>query len=34
MKNFLKKHSKLHLKKFEEYMEMTGLEFEWDDTFI
>ena len=34
MKNFLKKHSKLHLKKFEEYMKMTGLEFEWDDTFI
>jgi histidyl-tRNA synthetase len=34
MKKFLKKHSKLHLAKFEEYMEMTGLEFEWDDTFI
>lgn len=34
MKSFLKKHSKIHLKKFEEYMEMTGLEFEWDDTFI
>ena len=34
MKAFLKKHSKLHLKKFEEYMEMTGLDFEWDDTYI
>jgi len=34
MKKFLKKHSKLHLKKFEEYMEMVWLDFEWDDTFI
>ncbi|MDQ7008854.1 MAG: ATP phosphoribosyltransferase regulatory subunit [Candidatus Gracilibacteria bacterium] len=34
MKRFLKKHSKLHLAKFEEYMEMIGLKYEWDDTFI
>ena len=34
MKKFLKKHWKLHLKKFEEYMEMVGLEYEWDDNFI
>ena len=34
MKKFLKKHSKLHLAKFEEYMEMVWLDFEWDDTFI
>jgi len=34
MIKFLKKHSKLHLQKFKEYMEMTNLEFEWDDTFI
>ncbi len=34
MKNFLKKHSKLHLKKFEEYMEMVWLKYEWDDNYI
>lgn len=34
MKKFLKKHSKLHLKKFEEYMEMVGLDYTWDDNFI
>ncbi len=34
MKKFLKKHSKLHLAKFEEYMEMVGLEYEWDDNYV
>ena len=34
MKKFLKKHSKLHLAKFEEYMEMVGLDYEWDDNYF
>ena len=34
MIKFLKKHSKNHLAKFKEYMEMTNLDFEWDDTYI
>jgi len=34
MTKFLKKHSKIHLAKFKEYMEMTNLEFEWDDNYV
>ncbi|MCD5380671.1 ATP phosphoribosyltransferase regulatory subunit [Candidatus Gracilibacteria bacterium] len=34
MRKFLKKHSKLHLEKFEEFMEMVGLEYEYDNTFL
>jgi len=34
MKKFLKKHSKLHLAKFEEYMKMVGLDYEWDDNYF
>jgi hypothetical protein len=34
MSKFLKKHSKIHLQKFKDYMEMTNLEFEWDDLYI
>jgi len=34
MRKFLKKHSKLHLEKFEEFMEMVGIEYEYDHTFL
>lgn len=34
MRKFLKKHSKLHLEKFEEFMEMVWLEYEYDNTFL
>jgi len=34
MRKFLKKHSKLHLEKFEEFMEMVGIEYEYDNTFL
>ena len=34
MTKFLKKHSKIHLEKFKDYMEMTNLEFEWDDNYV
>ncbi len=34
MRKFLKKHSKLHLERFEEFMEMVGIEYEYDNTFL
>ena len=34
MRKFLKKHSKLHLEKFEEFMEMVWVEYEYDNTFL
>lgn len=34
MRKFLKKHSKAHLEKFEEYMELVWINYEYDETLL